>query len=200
MPASGSIQSQPNGRRQQQADDHQNGNCGVGHDVDHRGAHVVVARGAVRGHAHVPRRRRDNCASPIRTCAVKRVRLRNLVDAFQITAPVAMRKGLARAVRPDRLDHDLCRRPARLRAEPKARRNAILEDFEHERRRRSVCDAVRLVMVAAAVVAREPWMTVAVMMTVATAAARRWRCSPPGRGGDRDGFGEMDRDRREEAG
>ena len=49
MPASGSIQSQPKTQAEQQADDDQHRHGGVGHDMDDRGAHVVVAgRRAVR--------------------------------------------------------------------------------------------------------------------------------------------------------
>ena len=43
MPASGSIQSQPNARASSRPDDHQHRDRGIGHDVNDGGAHIVVA-------------------------------------------------------------------------------------------------------------------------------------------------------------
>ena len=80
-PASGSIQSQPKTRASMQADDDQHRNRGVGDDMDDCGAHVVVARRAMRMRVFLehdgvmPRR-------TIRDVGVEGVRFGNLLDGF----------------------------------------------------------------------------------------------------------------------
>src|SRR5579872_2085789 len=112
----------------------QDGDRGVGEDMDQSRAHIVVAR-----------RRANRMAMFLENEATLRagdaqmggefVRLGNFVDRFEKAAAIGEKKGLARAVRPHGFDRDgLRRRQGRRRgAQAEARRRAVFEDFERRR-------------------------------------------------------------------
>ena len=191
MPASGSIQSQSKSAGEQQAHDHEHGDCRVGHDVDHGGAHVVVAgRRSVR----VLMLFEDDGIILLADPHMRRksVRFGNLVDRFQIAALISHRENLPRAVRAHGFEPTLLvpseRRPIAAR-EPETRRHAVLEHFEDDDPGIGR-DAVRLVMVMPIVRA----VPVAVMMPAAAQEPRTCDVHGQAETGNRDRLGEMDRD------
>ncbi len=189
---------------QHQANDHQDRDRRVGHDVDHRRAHVVVAvvpaPVAVVVLLETGPGRLQPIADPQPHLDGEGVRLGDLLDALQETVLAAEGEDLPRAVRPHRLGLHLVRQRRALGPQAKARRDAVLEDLKPEDAalHREPLGLVVVVMVVA--VAMSVLMAVMVMVVPPGAqqpGAGDVHAEPQDR--DRNRLLEMDRHRTEDA-
>jgi hypothetical protein len=101
--------------------------------MDDGGSHIVVAMRRTMRVLMLPESDGVDIAAAVEAHERSEfMRLRDSIDRFEKTAPVDQSKQLARALRTYGLDGDLVRpgRKALLRRQPKARRNAFLENLE----------------------------------------------------------------------
>ena len=181
--------------RQRQSYNDENGNRRVGDDVNDRGPHVVIARrravclfvlykiDGVTLAAHLEIRREG-------------VRFWDFLDGLHVAVAIHHRESPPSAALPHRFNFDGVRSQslACVRAQPEARRHAVLEYFKRDDPGTGR-DVVRFVMVMPFVLVP---VNMAVMMPAAAQEPRTRDVYGQAKTGNRDRLAEMDRDRRED--